>query len=95
MVITAHGNALPEAQLKNARLLVSELVTNAFQHGAGQIRLTVDSDSDGIRAQVDDEGRIERTESDGFGLRFLAKLADTWGLEQGTAKVWFTLTAAA
>jgi anti-sigma regulatory factor (Ser/Thr protein kinase) len=93
MVVTAHGNALSAERLKNARLLVSELVTNAFRHGAGQIRLTVDSDDDGLRAQVDDQGTISTTESGGYGLRFLAKLADDWGVERERSRVWFTVSS--
>jgi two-component sensor histidine kinase len=93
MIVTAHGNALTPDRLKNAVLLVSELVTNAFEHGQGQICLTVDSSEDGLRAQVDDEGSIRGTESRGFGLRFVQKLADDWGLEPSNARVWFRVAA--
>src|ERR1700743_256220 len=89
MVVTAHAQALSAAQLKDARLLVTELVTNAFEHGEGQICLTVDSDAEGLRAQVVDEGSMTATRSGGYGLRFLEKLADTWGLEQSASRVWF------
>jgi anti-sigma regulatory factor (Ser/Thr protein kinase) len=91
MVVTAHAHALSAAQVKDARLLVTELVTNAFEHGDGQICLTVDSDAAGLRAQVVDEGTMTTTSSDGHGLRFVEKLADTWGLELGASRVWFTL----
>lgn len=93
MVVNAHGSALAPDQLKNALLLVSEVVTNAFQHGQGQIRLTVDSDDAGIRAQVDDEGSITTTQSRGFGLRFVQKLADDWGVERSRSRVWFRVAA--
>jgi two-component sensor histidine kinase len=93
MVVTAHGGALGPERLKSARLLVTELVTNAFQHGRGQISLTVHSDAAGLRAQVDDEGAITRTRSEGFGLRFVEKLADAWGYEPERSRVWFTLAA--
>jgi anti-sigma regulatory factor (Ser/Thr protein kinase) len=93
MIVTAHGNALGPEGLKNARLMVSEIVTNAFEHGQGQICLTVDSSDDGLRAQVDDEGAITGTESRGYGLRFVQKLADDWGLESARARVWFHVAA--
>ena len=93
MVVSAHGNALTPERLKSARLLVTELVTNAFEHGRGQISLTVHSDADGLRAQVDDEGAITGTESEGFGLRFVEKLADDWGLEPERSRVWFSLAS--
>lgn len=93
MIVTAHGNALSPDRLRNACLLVSEIVTNAFEHGQGQIRLTVDSGDDGLRAQVDDEGTIVSTQSRGYGLRFVQKLADDWGLESSRARVWFRVAA--
>jgi anti-sigma regulatory factor (Ser/Thr protein kinase) len=93
MIVSAHGTALAAERLKHARLLVSELVTNAFEHGRGTIRLTVDSDAAGLRAQVDDEGAIRSTQSDGYGLRFVAKLADDWGLDPDRSRVWFTVAS--
>jgi anti-sigma regulatory factor (Ser/Thr protein kinase) len=92
-IVSAHGTALAPEQLKSARLMVSELVTNAFRHGTGRISLTVTSDATGIRAQVDDEGAITSVESGGYGLRFVERLADTWGVEPGSARVWFTLAS--
>jgi two-component sensor histidine kinase len=92
MVVTAHGSALSPDRLKSACLMVSELVTNAFKHGSGQISLSVSSDAAGIRAQVDDEGRIVSTESSGWGLRFVERLADDWGVDRAHARVWFSLT---
>jgi anti-sigma regulatory factor (Ser/Thr protein kinase) len=93
LVVSAHGAGLGAELQKNARLMVSELVTNAFRHGSGQISLTVSSDATGIRAQVDDEGTITRTDSGGYGLRFVERLADSWGVEAGNSRVWFTLAS--
>ena len=36
--------------------MVSELVTNAFRHGTGRSSCTVESDADGMWAEVHDEG---------------------------------------
>ena len=93
LIVSAHANALTEERQKNARLLVSELVTNAFRHGRGRIRLTVHSDDAGIRAQVDDDGTIGGIESGGYGLRFVERLSDSWGVGPGGARVWFTLAS--
>jgi anti-sigma regulatory factor (Ser/Thr protein kinase) len=92
-IVSAHGTSLGAERLKSARLMVSELVTNAFRHGTGQISLVVTSDPTGIRAQVGDEGTITSTESGGYGLRFVERLADTWGVEPGSSRVWFTLAS--
>ena len=51
LIVTAHGSSLGSEQLKNANVMVSELVSNAFQHGEGQICLTVESGPDGVWAR--------------------------------------------
>ena len=35
LIVTAHGAGLPSERLKSANLIVSELVSNACRHGAG------------------------------------------------------------
>jgi anti-sigma regulatory factor (Ser/Thr protein kinase) len=93
--VTAHGSALADSQLKNATVMVSELVTNAFQHGQGRIELTVESGPDGVMASVHDEGTgviaspDPRPERGGWGLYFVERLADSWGVSEGTSRVWF------
>jgi two-component sensor histidine kinase len=97
MVVTAHGDELSPERLKSARLMVSELVTNAFKHGRGQIRLTVRSEDGGLSAEVDDEGAIEGTERrdrGGWGLQFVERLSDEWGVDPVHARVWFRLWGA-
>ena len=102
LIVTAHGSSLGSEQLKNAKVMISELVSNAFQHGAGQICLTVESGPDGVRAEVSDEGcpptiasPDPRPERRGWGLYFVDRLADAWGVEPGEARVWFRVAAAA
>ncbi len=96
LIVTAHGSSLGSEQLKNANVMVSELVSNAFQHGEGQICLTVESGPDGVWAQVSDEGGSPtigtpnpRPERRGRGLQFVDQLADSWGIETDEARVWF------
>ena len=96
LIVTAHGSALGSEQLKNANVMVSELVSNAFQHGEGQICLTVESGPDGVWAQVSDEGCSSaiatpdpRPERRGRGLQFVDQLADSWGVETDETRVWF------
>jgi anti-sigma regulatory factor (Ser/Thr protein kinase) len=96
LIVTAHGSSLPSERLKNANVMVSELVTNAFKHGEGRIQLTVESGPEGVWAEVHDEG-VDRTiatpeprpERGGWGLYFVERLADSWGVEQDEARVWF------
>jgi two-component sensor histidine kinase len=99
LIVSAHGTALGPEQLKSARLMVSELVTNAFKHGRGQIRLTVRSEDGGLSAEVDDEGALDGTERrdrdrGGWGLQFVARLSDEWGVDPAHARVWFRLWGA-
>jgi anti-sigma regulatory factor (Ser/Thr protein kinase) len=68
-------------------LLVSELVTNAMQHGGAPIRLVADTTSSGVRVEVYDGNSeafpaIRDTRPDapgGNGLRLVDALADRWG----------------
>ena len=98
LIVTAHGAALPEDRLKSANLMVSELVSNACQHGTGRIELCVHSDAEGLEASVHDEGTgtIEspdpRPARGGWGLHFVDRLSDTWGVEDHASRVWFKVS---
>jgi len=100
LIVTAHGAGLPTERLKSANLLISELVSNACRHGSGRISLTVNSNAEGVHAEVLDEGvesRIElsdpRPARGGWGLYFVARLADDWGVGDDAARVWFHVAA--
>lgn len=93
-----------ELTLRNTRLLVSELVTNAVRHvpaGEGdEITLVVERSNSHVRVEVCDQGpgfapapRVDgQDQASGWGLHILAKLADRWGVENdGGATVWFEL----
>lgn len=98
LIVTAHCAGLPSERCKSANLMVSELVSNACRHGTGRITLTVHSDADGVRAEVSDEGvgaRIAKTDPQpargGWGLHFVDRLADDWGVGSDASRVWFEL----
>jgi anti-sigma regulatory factor (Ser/Thr protein kinase) len=99
LIVTAHGSSLAGDQLKNANVMVSELVSNAFRHGEGRIELTVESTPDGVRASVHDEGAgtiatpDPRPERGGWGLYFVERLADSWGVADDDSRVWFQVGA--
>ena len=88
-------------RLADAELLVSELVTNAVKYGPAdeKIRLIVAADTDRTRFTVHDLGLGPlpemRADNDpapgGHGLRLVDALADRWGVERGSIRVWFEL----
>lgn len=87
--------------IEKARLLVSELATNALCHARTEFDVSVDRVSASIHIAVRDTGGGEpslRTpslsETSGRGLQILNLLADAWGVEHGpgwSKTVWFTL----
>lgn len=95
-------------RLRDLRLLVSELVTNAVRHAGlrrGQhIRLIVDVEGHIVRVEVHDPGRgftpraptPDPARASGWGLYLVEELADRWGVDRagrGT-RVWFELDGA-
>jgi anti-sigma regulatory factor (Ser/Thr protein kinase) len=87
----------PQA-MGDLKLLVTELVDNAYKHGRGQIRLRIVPLADRIRIEVIDEGqgaaikiRENGPERGGWGLRLVDGLALAWGAYEGTTHVWVDL----
>lgn len=91
-----------ETGLRDAQLVVSELVANAVLHGGDSdhpIRLEVRATSEALHVAVIDAGRgfvpewstrpsVDR--GGGWGLPLVALLADRWGVDAGTpTTVWF------
>jgi anti-sigma regulatory factor (Ser/Thr protein kinase) len=101
---------VPERRLRDVRLLVSELVTNAVRHAglsAGdRIRLIVRMQQAVLRVEVDDPGRgfelrppqPDPARASGWGLYLVEELSDRWGMDRGGrggTRVWFELDGAA
>src|SRR6185312_13963995 len=97
------GKLSPD-RLEDARLLVSELVTNAIRHAGlndhQAIKLTISPRAGGLRIEVRDPGRgFELSEPDpdpgrpsGWGLYLVSELSDRWGVDRcGDTRVWFEL----
>jgi hypothetical protein len=84
----------------DAEALVSELATNAVLHARTAYTITVDRIEDLIRVQVHDSSpalprqrRYGRVATTGRGLRLLASIAASWGVDRDDDGkcVWFEL----
>ena len=85
-----------------ARLLTSELVTNAILHAGTAIRVTVRVAEDRVRVEVEDRTggtptRLHRAvdATTGRGLAIVEEIASSWGAQRtGSGKVvWFEMGA--
>lgn len=85
-----------------AQLLTSELVTNAIEHGTGEISLWLSASDHTMRVEVADESPqgpqlnpASTEELSGRGLVIIESLASAWGVTPaalGRGKVvWFAL----
>jgi len=98
---------LTDAQLQDAALLVSEVVTNAIVHGGegAAFELRARLADDRLRVEVTNSGpglapeprATEQSPDGGFGLFLVERLARRWGLVRhlGTTRVWFELECGA
>jgi anti-sigma regulatory factor (Ser/Thr protein kinase) len=90
--------------LQDARLMVSELVTNSLRHGAvgsgQQIELSIAIVAGILRVEVCDPGpgftpeprSAASPDGMGWGLVLVDRLADSWGVRHdGVNRVWFEL----
>ncbi len=90
---------LSDDAVEMALLVSSELVTNAYRHGNGEIELRVSVRGERVRIEVIDKGRgkapavREQSAEDpgGWGLRIVDQLAVQWGVAEGATHVWAEL----
>jgi anti-sigma regulatory factor (Ser/Thr protein kinase) len=100
----------PELAVRNedARLVISELVTNAVKYGESTtrspIKMVIEADEIRVRVQVDQTLAavgLQAVKADpaggrigGWGLGIAEALADSWGFEPGPpGQVWFEFRA--
>jgi anti-sigma regulatory factor (Ser/Thr protein kinase) len=98
-IVSALGN-WPDAGVETARLLVTEVVTNAVLHARTPIEVCVRPVGSRIRFEIADEHpagplfkHFQLDAMTGRGLRLLDSMADEWGVArtEGGKVVWFTL----
>ena len=95
-----------EDLLGDARLLVSELVTNSVRHSDVRpddvVEMTVSVSETTLRVEVADRGKgfepkardADRTRPGGWGLYLVDQLADRWGvIRDHFTRVWFEFDA--
>jgi anti-sigma regulatory factor (Ser/Thr protein kinase) len=102
------GRAVSAKVLEDATLLVSELVTNAVRHapraGVPEIELRLKLNPERVRVVVSDPGvgfvaepRLPTaSESSGWGLYLVDRIADRWGvITKDRSEVWFEIDVGA
>ena len=101
---TRSRGRVPERDLEDLRVIVSELTTNALLYGAGAIHLHVPARGEAwFSGEVIDEGSgFERAVAErgihavgGNGLHMVGALTERWGIHEGTSHVWFKLAPGA
>jgi serine/threonine-protein kinase RsbW len=101
------SGAIPDGRMRDVRLLVSELVTNAVRHAnlaaSDVIHLIIDIADHKLRVEVHDPGggfvpsapSPDPARPSGWGLYLVAELADRWGVDSDDETlVWFELDQA-
>jgi anti-sigma regulatory factor (Ser/Thr protein kinase) len=102
--LVEHAGSLPGALIDDALLLVSELVSNAVQHGQPEIVLRIRRNPPGIGVSVQDRGQGQVVQSSGElnphaprgrGLRIVDTVSSAWGVQPAVPPpgkiVWFEL----
>lgn len=108
----ALNDALPARALgsrrDHARLVLSEVVTNAVKYGTEHdqdvIRIVIEAEGESLRVEIEQprpapdlqpvEPRRDALDFGGLGLYIVDELADDWGTEAGPpGHVWFEFLA--
>lgn len=81
--------------IDDVRLVVSELVTNAMEHGLGRIVVKIAEAEGTVTVEVSDcnpaPAQVRSAQSDdlgGRGLMIVAALADSWGVSENGCTTW-------
>ncbi len=92
------AGAAQQRALDDADLVVTELATNAYKHGAGPIDLSVVLTPGRVHLEVSDCSPVlpctkDPTEFGGYGLHIVEQLSNVWGAYRiaGGKVVWADL----
>ncbi|MFF2852972.1 ATP-binding protein [Streptomyces sp. NPDC058001] len=87
--------ALSDALAEDVRLVVSELVTNAVEHGKGTVSLRVRHTPSLLRIEVTDESpapaQLQSADGEdlsGRGLFLVAAVSSDWGVSRDGRTIW-------
>jgi anti-sigma regulatory factor (Ser/Thr protein kinase) len=98
------GFSVPPDLREDAQLVVSELVSNGLEHGQGGVTISLAVSEQGrLSGEVVDDGHgfeapppgSPGPAPNGRGLGIVAALAERWGIEEGTTRVWFAMPSEA
>ncbi|MEU3087989.1 ATP-binding protein [Streptomyces massasporeus] len=86
---------VPESLTADVVVIVSELVTNAIQHGYGEIKLRVQCSVDRLLVEVSDQNSaparmrpVHDEDTRGRGLHMVDQLAMHWGVSDDGLTTW-------
>jgi anti-sigma regulatory factor (Ser/Thr protein kinase) len=103
------GQHVAASEVDDAKLLVTELVTNSVRHSGaaagGHVVVRVELTPGMLRLEVEDSGRggmivpraADMESTGGFGLNLVQALSERWGVERaaiGGTRVWAQLARA-
>jgi anti-sigma regulatory factor (Ser/Thr protein kinase) len=109
LVADCLGQGVAESEVDDARLLVTELVTNSLRHSGASagdhVVVRVELKPGLLRIEVEDSGRggmiapraADMESTGGFGLNLVQALSERWGVERvaiGGTRVWAQLARA-
>jgi len=94
------AGGLRRATFADLELVVSELVTNAIEHGRGTVQVEVSHSVPEVRGSVSDRGSgfdyalrdLGGTQDRGRGLAIVNALVTDWGIRRGSTQVWFAIS---
>jgi anti-sigma regulatory factor (Ser/Thr protein kinase) len=103
--LDAHRDGrLDQGAVEDARLMLSELASNAVRHACGPYEVDFELDARRARVTVSDRGQgfapprlqpddLGTLSEGGRGLAIVDRLSTRWGIDRGPAgtRVWFEL----
>lgn len=94
--LSQHG--VPGATIEDAELVVSELVTNAIQHGGGEVGFAISASHGSVRISVADASaaparprRVDADSESGRGLTLVTFIVDRWSVSADGTTVHCTI----